>query len=173
MAIELLKADHVGAARWEPQRVNNALLHISELDGDDDLVLALSSFPIPKVTNGVIEVGYLNEKRKFAGLPTFDDMSVVYKDYVDKNTANILQKWRYQVYDPRTGKIGLKSVYARSGYVQLFAPDGSAERQYDIEGIWPSGFDPGDADLQGEDTMNITVTLTIDKAYPSAGFDIG
>ena len=171
MAIQLV-ADHVGAQHWEPQRVNNALLHISDLEGDDDLVLALMSFPLPKVTQGIIEVGYVNERRKFAGLPTFDDLSVVYKDYVDKNTADFLLKWRLQVYNPKTGVIGLKSDYAKTGWVEMFAPNGEFVRNYDIIGCWPSGFDPGDADLAGEDTMNITLTLTIDKAYPSAGFSV-
>ena len=172
MPITLL-ANHVGSERWEPQRVNNALLHFSDLVGDDDLVLALSSFPLPKVTNGIIEVGFVNERRKFAGLPTFDDLSVVYKDYVDKGTADILWKWRKLVYDPKTGKIGLKSVYAKDGFAELFAPNGEFVRRYELIGCWPSGMDPGDADLAGEDTINITATITIDKAFPSDGFNLG
>jgi len=171
MAIQLV-ADHVGAQHWEPQRVNNALLHISDLEGDDDLVLALMSFPLPKRTMGIIEVGYVNERRKFAGLPTFDDLSVVYKDYVDKNTADFLWKWANMVYDPKTGVIGLASTYKKNGWVELFAPNGEHIRNYDIQGVWPSGFDPGDIDLTGEDTLNITMTLTIDKAYPSTGFSV-
>lgn len=171
MAITLM-ADHVGKANWEPQRINNAVLHIADLDGDDDLVLSLMSFPLPKRTNGIIEVGYVNERRKFAGLPTFDDLSVVYKDYTDRNLVNILWTWAMQVYDPRTGVIGLASGYKKNGWVELFAPNGEHIRRYDIIGIWPSGFDPGDADLTGEDTINVTVTFTIDKAYPGDGFDV-
>ncbi len=167
MPITLL-ADHVGSQGWEPQRVNNAVLHFSDLPGDEDLALALASFPLPKVTNGIIEIGHVNEKRKFAGLPTFDDLSVIYKDYVPKNTSAILQAWRTLVYDPRTGRQGLKSEYAKNGWAELFAPNGEYIRQYDLIGCWPSGFDPGDADLAGEDTINITVTITIDKAIPVA-----
>lgn len=164
-----------GAATLEPQRVNGALLHI-QVDGvgplsPEDLVLALSSFPIPKVNNGIIEVGYLNEKRKFAGLPTFDDLSVVFKDYVNKPVADTLLSWRHQVYNPHTGAIGLASVYKKSAFVQLFAPDGTFERQYNLQGVWPSTYDPGDADLAGEESLNITITLTIDKAVPSQGFE--
>lgn len=172
MAIQLV-ADHVGSQNWEPQRVNNAVLHFSDLPGDEDLVLALSSFPLPKKTHGIIEVGYVNEKRKFAGLPTFDDLSVIYKDYVDKNTANILLKWDRLVYNPKTGRMGLKAEYAKDGWAELFAPNGEFIRRYDLIGCWPSGIDPGDIDLAGEDTLNITLTLTIDKAYPSDGFNLG
>ena len=157
----------------EPQRTNNALLFINNVPGlgDEDLVLALMSFPIPKVNNGVIEVAYLNEKRKFAGNPAFEDMSVLYKDYVNKSVADSLLQWRHQVYNPITGAVGLKSVYAKTGFVQMFAPEGSFERRYDIFGVWPSTYDPGDIDMAGEDALQITLTLTIDKAVPSEGFD--
>lgn len=164
-----------GAATLEPQRGNGALLHI-QLAGvgplqDDDLVLALSTFPIPKVTNAIIDVPYLNEMRKFAGRPTFDDLSVVYKDYVNKAVADTLLSWRHQVYNPHTGAIGLKSAYAKSGFVQMFAPDGTFERQYNLQGVWPSAYDPGDIDMGGDESLNITLTLTIDKAVPSDGFE--
>jgi hypothetical protein len=167
-----LVADHVGSQGWEPQRVNNAVLHFADLPGDEELSLSLASFPLPKVTNGIVEIGHVNEKRKFAGLPTFDDLSVLYKDYVPVNTSSILHAWRKLVYDPETGKIGLKWEYAKNGWAELYAPNGEFIRQYDLIGCWPSGFDPGDVDLAGEDTINITLTLTIDKAIPVAGGNV-
>jgi len=172
MPIQLV-ADHVGSLHWEPQRINNALLHIADLEGDEDLVLALQSFPLPKQTSNIVEIGYVNEKRKFAGVPTFDDLSVIYRDYVDKNVAQMLWRWRKLVYDPQTGRIGLKSQYAKNGWVEMFAPNGDFIRRYEMIGCWPSGMDPGDIDLAGDDAIQITMTLTIDKAFPSDGFDLG
>jgi len=181
MPLNTLHADHIGGAngKFEPQRINNALLRIVGLDGgnsaggENALELALSSFPIPKRTMGIIEIGYLNEKRKFAGIPTYDDLSVIYKDYIDAATARVLWKWNYQVHNPETGKTGLARAYKKSGSVTLFAPDGSGEfdRMMDVIGAWPSGFDPGDADLAGEDSVNITLTLTIDKVIPRKGLN--
>lgn len=172
-----------GTPALEPQRVNNALLHITDVPGlaDEELVLALASFPIPKVNNGIIEVPFLNEKRKFAGNPTFDDLSVLFKDYVNKKVADALLQWRHQVYNPHTGAIGLKSVYGKQGHVDMFAPNGEGNaaagiepiRRYDLIGVWPSTYDPGDIDMAGEDALQITVTLTIDKAIPSDGFAAG
>lgn len=163
-----------GSADFEPQRTNNALLHINLGGvgplGDNDLVLGLMSFPIPKVSNGTIEIGYINEKRKFAGNPVFEDLTVVYKDYVNHQIADTLLAWRHQVYNPHTGANGIKSVYAKTGFVQLFAPNGTFERHYDMFGMWPSNFDPGDVDMTGEDSQNITLTLVIDKAKPGKNF---
>jgi hypothetical protein len=184
MPLDNLTAEHIGqqgaVTKFEPQRSNNALLHIAGLqnvaaqqgmtmDSTDVLTLSLSSFPLPKRSVGIIEVGYLNEKRKFAGNPTYDDLSVVFKDYVDAGTAKILWAWNFAVHNPTNGKTGLKRNYGKNGWVQMFAPDGSMERQYDLFGIWPSSFDPGDIDMMGEEALNITVTLTIDKTIPSLG----
>jgi len=122
---------------FEPQRANNGLLYITGLNSVQQgagqgtggaasiLTLSLKSFPIPKVTNAPLGVKFLNEERKFAGAPVFDAMTVVFHDYVDQQTASTLQKWRYQVYNPETGQIGLKSQYAQGG---RFPPAGGGRK---------------------------------------------
>ncbi len=173
MALDFLHANHLGgqAGGFEPQRVNNGELIITGLEGigggrDDALRLSVASFPLPKVSTGVIEVGYLNERRKFAGHTAYDDLSVTFKDHVDKDTAAILWKWRQIVHDPVTGKTGMAAAYKKLAYIRLYAPNGTIERQYRLEGCWLSAMDPGEIDYQGEDAVNIQVTLTIDKFYP-------
>lgn len=177
MAIGIISADGIGGANgdFEVQRVNNALLYIvgigatsapGQESNDDVLALALQQFPLPKVTSGIIEHGYINEKRKFAGNPTYDDLSVVYVDTVDTGVAKTLWEWRLQVHDPVTGKTGLAKNYKKKGWVTMFDPSGEQEREYELVGVWPSAMDPGDIDLAGEDSVKITMTLTIDKAVP-------
>ena len=183
MALDILNADFMGPSSggYEPQRVNNALMTFQGpftvegkavgSGGDDELTLALDTFPVPKDSNGIIEAGWLNEKRKFAGLPIFDDLSVVYKDFVDRDTARMLRAWRYSVYNPETGKIGLASDYKKTGWTSLFAPNGAYVRSYELIGAWPSAMDPGDIDMAGEDIIRITMTITIDKAIPRQGLN--
>lgn len=178
MTLDILNADFLGGAGggYEPQRTNNALLtfvlggnnnaNVSQGASDEELTLALDTFPIPKDSNGIIEAAWLNEKRKFVGLPVFDDLSVVYKDFVDRDTAKMLRRWRYECYDPETGKIGLAATYKKKGWVSLFAPNGEYVRSYEIIGAWISNLDPGDIDMAGEDILRITATITIDKCIP-------
>ena len=181
MPLTNMTADHIGAnGGHEPQRQNNGLLFITPptfireglgrvaLDSEE-IRLSIQSFPIPKRTMGVVELGYLNEKRKFAGIPTYDDLSLIFHDYVDVNIAEILWAWSYAVHDPRTGQTGLASQYKASGWFALYSPEGSIERRYDVIGIWPSSIDPGEVDHEGEDTVRITMTLSIDKVIPDFG----
>lgn len=171
MPLSTLHADHIGAGgAFEPQRQNNGLLFISGLAGADAIRLSIASFPVPKRSMGIIELGYLNEKRKFPGLPTYDDLTVVFNDYIDQQTAKVLWDWAFLVHNPYTGKTGLAASYKKTGWVSLYGPDGVAERQYDIIGMWPSAIDPGEVDMMAEDTVKITLTLTIDKMRPATPF---
>lgn len=168
MPLNALHANHIGAVGggFELQRANNALLYIVNLDGNANQVvtLSLASFPLPKETSGIIEVNYLNEKRKFAGMVSYDDLTIVFNDYVDKETARLLYNWRYLVKDPITGKIGNKASYAKTGRMVKYSPSGDLDREYEIQGIWPSALDGGEIDFASEDGVKVNMTLTIDKA---------
>jgi len=168
MPLSYMGARHVGAVggTHEVQRASNALLRIAGLGrfGDEnDITLALSNFALPKVTNNPIEVGYLNETRKFAGRPVFDDLSVVCKDYVNVPVAKMLLGWRSLVYNAATGVIGMAASYKKQGLITLYGPDGKSEREYLLHGIWPQGLDLGEADMNGDDVVSLTLTLTYDK----------
>ena len=181
----------------EPQRPNNILLHIVNPPGgtrltgstssaigagsaaDNELVLALESFPIPKTGQGTIEMAHLNEKRKFAGSPTFEDMPIVYKGLVSAATLSILVAWRKLVYDPATGKIGFatgtaggdSNGYKRNGYVVSYSSRGDVGPAWNIVGAWPSNLDPGDANqAEGDSFTNVSLTLVLDKVFPITQF---
>jgi hypothetical protein len=162
---------------YEPQRTNGALLYIN-LDNDtagydaETLTLSLKTFSLPKVDVAPSQVGFLNEKRKFAGEVTFDDINVTFNDYVDRGTLTSLLNWFYQVYDPRTGKKGLKVDYAKTGFITMFAPNGDYNRQWNLMGVWPRNVDPGEADQGADDLIQVSMSLSIDKAIPAEGFDL-
>lgn len=168
MPLNSLHADHIGGTNggFELQRSNNALLFIAGLDGNDNnfLTLTLQSVTLPKENTNPVEVFFLNEKRKFAGNTTYEDLTIVFNDYVDKDTAKLLYQWRYLVKNPVTGKVGNKSDYAKAGRVVKYGPDGGSEREYEIVGMWPSALDGGDMDMSSDEGIKINMTLSIDKA---------
>lgn len=171
MPLDNLTAQHIGGqspGEFELQRTNNGQLHIVGLESNIGgvLTLALSSFPIPKVSQGIIEVRYLNEARKFPGNVTYDDLTIVFRDYVDRDVAGALLKWRALCYDPVTGKIGRVAQAKKMARIVLFSPTGDLEREYELQGVWPSSFDGGEIDMAGEDGVNISLTLTYDKFIP-------
>ena len=167
MPLNALHANHLGATDggFELQRSNNAMLFIVGLEGNgrDILSLSLASFPLPKESSNAVEVNFLNEKRKFAGAVTYEDLSIIFNDYVDQETAKILYQWRYLVKDPVTGKVGNKRDYAKEGRIVKYGPDGGSDREYTLMGVWPMTLDGGDIDFSGDDAVKINMTLCIDK----------
>ena len=168
MPLDTLNADHIGqvGGGFEPQRQNNILLYVTGLAGNENDVITLSftSGPLPKANIGIIEVRYLNQIRKFAGTPTFDDLPMVFNDYVDQETATVIANWFYLSHNPVSGKTDLAANYKRNGRMVKYGPNGEFDREWEIQGMWVSNFDPGDADMEGEDRVRITASLTIDKA---------
>jgi hypothetical protein len=174
-----LKADHIGAAgnssSYEPQRANNATLYIYNVtggigNGDGTLQLSLKSFSGPTISNDIKQVRYMNEARKFAGIPNFGDLDVMYRDNVDVAVVPALLKWRSQVYDPSTGYIGFKKNYAKRADIIIFAPDNSISRTYNLMGVWPSSFSHANYDADSDELVNISLRLSVDKWTPGDGF---
>ena len=164
-------ASHIAGAHgaFEPQRKNNFTVIFTGTDGSV-MQKALQSFPFPRESNPAITVPFGNEERKVAGRATFDDVTLVLKDFADQPVMRALLDWRKQVYDPTTGKIGWARDYKRDGQLILSGPDGTVERKWDLKGMWPSANEAGGGDM-GDNSQNmISVTLSIDKAIPSSGF---
>lgn len=167
MPIDTLNADHIGqvGGGFEPQRQNNALMFVSGLAGNENdvITLSLTSFPLPKASVNIIEVGYLNQVRKFAGKPVYEDMPVVFNDYVDQQTKQVLADWWYLVHDPISGQTAFARDYKKSARIVLYDPSGGSDREWECQGCWISNFDAGDADMEADDRVRITATITVDR----------
>lgn len=158
---------------FEPQRTSNALLRVDlgaiAAPGMNIIGFSVSTMALPKMSNGIIEIGFFNEKRKFAGMAVYDDLSVTLVDYLDTDTVKAMLAWRYKVSNPETGAVGLAASYKKTGEITLFGPNGvdSTQRVWKLYGMWPSQFDHGEVDMNGDDVVRCNVTFTIDKAVPA------
>lgn len=161
---------HLSANKnYEPQRTNNFQVEIYNLPGagTEQIMLALSDFSLPNITNDPLEVGHGNSNVKYAGRANFqgmDTLSVV--DWITTDMEKIVNAWHKQVYNPETDQIGWAADYKKNGMVTEFGPDGTFYRNWKIKGIWPSGVNYG-ATLshEGNEVKKIDMTLTYDKAY--------
>lgn len=171
MPINDLSAGHLAAAsgNWEPQRVNQGQLRIFGLGDNGILELAVRQFDLPKGTNNPLELPFLNQKRKVAGRFNVEDLNIQVQDYVDRNIAQVLWKWRQEVNDFTTGRIGYAANYKKSGAILLTGPTGAHDRWYELEGMWPTNFDHGQIDLAGDDLLLISMTLALDHFRPGTG----
>lgn len=175
MAIVL--GDHLAnaAGLFEPQRQNNFLFQIHLDDGIDSLNinLSLEAASLPTESSEEVELNYINVKRYVAGKTVYDTIPLVVKDMVDIGTARALSRWRTKVYNPITDQVGLARDYKKSADIILFAPDGSAERTWELRGVWPISVNWGPLDMTTSDIVKIETTLRYDKAIPNIGAALG
>lgn len=148
---------------YEVQRTNNFEVVLQGFP--DEFTLAVESAPSPSISNDPIELAYGNSKVKVAGQATFDDFDIQIKDFIDANMEEKLYRWRGQVYDPKSDRIGWAADYKRDGYLHQYAPDGTCMRSWKILGVWPTTFNGGDFAYDGGDKKLISMTLSVDKAY--------
>lgn len=167
MPIHGVSAEHIApqGGGFEPQRTANFKLLLVKKDffGDNIVQLTIHQVPFPVPTTEVLKVPYGNEERKVPGRTTFADLDIVVTDYVDKDIVGEFERWRRDVYDPLSGKVGLAKDIKGVGYIKLLEPDGSTCRQWKLIGVWPSKFDPGQVSMERPDIHRCTLTLTVDR----------
>lgn len=173
--INSLSADALN--QLEPHRMNNWTLEIPDLDPTSgaDLILGLQAFQLPTETSELLEIYYLNERRQYAGRTNYDGGSLSLTDWIDQGTAEAIRKWRKLVYDPETGRIGVKGEYAKQGNLYLYTPgtpgttegnNPKATRQWRLMNIWPISVAWGPLDMASTEKIQIEVQMVYDKAMP-------
>lgn len=159
-------ADHIAAedGSFEPQRQDNFSFEVALGDADKDLIImSLETAALPTESNEEVEVHYQNERRYVAGKFNVESLALSFKDFVDVDVRGALLRWRKQVYDPHTGKVGLAKDYKKTGYIVMTAPDGTSSRVCRLEGCWPQTLNGGQLDMKTADPVMIELTLRYDK----------
>lgn len=155
---------------YEPQRTNNFEITIYNLPGGPSavrtLTLAVADFNPPNITNDPIELPHGNSRVKFAGQTTYggaDSLSVI--DFIGLDVEKIVNNWQRQVSNPDTGEIGFAEDYKKMAEVVEFAPNGTQERKWRLDGVWPSGVQYGDTkSYDGAQLKRVVITLSYDRA---------
>lgn len=152
----------------EPQRqcTGQLTLNLSTIGIDSTVIqLAMKGFPMPKRIVNKIQVPHLNENRFFAGKPAYDDMTLTFTDFIDNDVAGAIEKWWVRVVNSKTGKIGWARQYKVGATATQYGPNGQYDRNWTLQGCFPTSFDPGDMDNGSDDAVQVTLVISVDKAY--------
>ena len=141
----------------------------SQGTGDDfeaGLTVSTQSLGEFKQSYGVIEDFYGNDSLKFAGKPTFQNVSWTIKGYVGLDSQQALVDLDKQVFDSATEKVGRPSRYMKDAYVLRDSGDGDSNysRIWKWRGVWISSLGFGDADYKSSDIVKFNCTLEVSRA---------
>lgn len=160
-----LGAMHMSNERnYEVQRTNHFEVIFEGLS--EDITLAVSSCSLPTISQDPISLSFGNSDVKVAGKLSFDDVSLVVKDFIVADIERQCYEWRRQVGDPETMKVGWASDYKRNGRLYQYGPDGTCVRTWRLKGCWPTSMQMSDGSYDGSDKKEITLPISVDLAYP-------
>lgn len=132
-----------------------------------DITLAVKNCPIPEMETEQVEVAYGNGKIYVAGKTNSPGtMDIALMDLLDADVIGTLVAWRELVVNPETGATGSPSEYKANGTLTRYANDGETVREIrDLVGLFPTTLSIGDGDYESGDPCEVTLTLSIDRAY--------
>ena len=165
-----LQATRFNFAKYQLQRKNHFQVQFLEspysgFQIDTDLRFMLKSFPLPKETTETSDINYFNQTIKVAGRTTFDNFTMVLRDAIGFDVERQFLNWRNRVYEPRTGRMGLAAMYKLDAIVYEFTPNRDYYRAWRCEGCFPTAVDYGDMDYDDGGEKQVSVTLSVDRAY--------
>lgn len=159
-----------GQDSWVPLTTNNFEIRIYGMNGaspaENDDLLTLTTNEIGEIAEeqDVITVHYANGVIKFPSKVSFSDVDWTLNCYCQPNVAGELRKWRAQVYDPATERMGLPSEYMRTAYFIRYDGQGNVRDIIKCPGVWIRGLSNGAANQEGGSIVQVKTTLVISKA---------
>lgn len=167
MPLTNLTADLLDTLEPQRQSTGTVSFNLSTIGiSSTNIELAVRSFPMPKRGLGQLTINHLNETRKYAGLPTYDNLDFTFYDFIDIDIARDLQKWWKAVHNEVNGKTGWARAYKVTGFLNQYGPNGQYDRIWLAKGMFPINFDPGSMDQSSDSEVQISISVSVDKAYP-------
>ena len=164
------------AGAFSPQHVNNWSIEIHGLssdingpilNGSDPMTFALARGFLPSVGVDEVPIPFGNEEVYVAGRAKYEGGNIEVRDYVDQDIQGSCVDWFSKVYGGVVGNfgvIGVPSAYKRIADLLLTAPDGTSQRSWRLQGLWPVRVNFGNLDMASSEQVQISMSLRYDRA---------
>ena len=173
---------------YEPARSNNFEFIVTDIDsilragvkesgltdesnyitnGQETLRVSVVSSSVPHFTLGVLDVKRGNNTMHVAGVPTFDNHTLVLNDYMGARTKSVLLAWQALAYDVRTEKVHRMDNYKKDCYLYEYSPDyDEVIRKWRMIGCWINKLEEDTFNNENNAKRTVTATIIYDKAIP-------
>ena len=101
---------------------------------------------------------------KAAGVPTFNNGTLVVNDFIGADTKAVLMAWQNLSYNVRTEKVGLMTDYKKEAYLIEYTPDYQQVRKWKLHGCWVSGISEDGYNQESNEKNTISATIEFDWA---------
>lgn len=177
---------------FEPARTNNFRFVVTDLNNilrvgfnkedtsnkarisnaQEVLEFSVTKAAIPQFTQEEIVIRRGNSVIKAAGIPSFNDGSLVINDYIGADGKSVLMAWQNLSYNVDTQMVGYMSDYKKDCWLIEYDPNYKMVRQWVLYGCWVSGIQQEDFDMENGGKRVITATIKYDYAKMQMPDDI-
>lgn len=163
---------------YEPMRTNAFRFIVTDLEGlvradSDDVItnaqerleFSVVSVTVPTFTQEPLTIRRGNSVMKVAGLPSFNEGSLVINDYLGADGKSILLAWQNLSYNVKEQTVGHMSSYKKDCYLIEYSPDMSRiVRQWILHRCWISGITQEAFSAEDGSVRTCTATIQYDWA---------
>lgn len=136
---------------------------VMEIDGIPSYIIKVANRPT--YTAEIVEIDYINVKRKLKGKSNWDDVEFTLYDPIEPSGAQAVNEWILQSHDSMTGRDAYGPIYKKD--INFFAldPTGAKIEQWTLKGAFITNSTFGEFDWSNTtDPANITITVAYDYA---------
>ena len=134
-------------------------------NAEEMLRISVVSSTVPTFNQEPIIIRRGNSVMKAAGIPTFNEGSLVINDYIGADGKSVLMAWQNLSYNVKTEKVGRMKDYKKDCYLLEYAPDYTLVRTWRLKGCWVSGLQMPDFNQEDGGKRQITATIQYDAAF--------
>ena len=144
---------------------NNA--YINGAVAEDVIRLSVESSSVPTFKQNPLSIRRGNSVMKFAGVPDFEDGTLVVRDFIGADTKSALMAWQNLSYNVKTQKVGQMKDYKKDCYLMEYTPDMQLIRTWTLKGCWIAGLTMNEFNQEQGDKRTISASIPYDYAIMS------
>lgn len=146
----------------EPKRKNRWLFRFPSELGIQEWWLA--SGARPSITQGDIEIPFLNTSTFVLGRFTWEPIDMVLRDPIGPSAAQATMEWVRLGSESVTGRQGYAAGYKKTVEVEMLDPSGVVVEKWLLQGTFLTNVNFGDLSMDDDSLADINATMRYDRA---------
>jgi len=155
----ILEPEEMHFPEFEPQVQNRFIMYINGLPSY--LVKAANK---PNINLNPITLEHINMKRKLAGKPEWQDITLTLYQPINPSGAQAVMEWVRLCYESVTGRAGYADFYKKEVILNMLGPVGDIVEEWKLKGAFVSAIAGGSLDWGTADPVDMQITITYDYA---------
>ena len=147
---------------YEPLRQNRWLMRFPSDLGIQEWWL--SKAKRPKITQGDVEIPFLNTKTHVVGKYSWDSIQVTFRDPIGPSASQAVMEWVRLHSESVTGRQGYAAGYKRDVELEMLDPTGVVVSKWILKNVMLTDVDFGDLAYDSDALAEINATLVFDYA---------